>query len=154
MVARELMNADVVSARTDMTVHNLVMLLKTNRISGVPVLDVDDQLVGVVSTSDIIMTDDAFGDAPGGESDYHTQLATVGVEDLDAVEVDETGNTLVSDIMSVGVIAAAVDAPVQELADLMYSHHIHRVVITDGGRLAGIVGTMDILKAVIDGKLS
>jgi CBS domain-containing protein len=36
----------------------------------------------------------------------------------------------------------------------MYSHRIHRVIIVDGDRLAGIVSTMDVLKAVMEKRIS
>jgi CBS domain-containing protein len=41
-----------------------------------------------------------------------------------------------------------------ELAGIMYSHRIHRVIIVKGDRLSGIVSTTDILKAVIEKKIS
>ncbi|MFH1569058.1 MAG: CBS domain-containing protein [Gemmatimonadota bacterium] len=149
--AGDIMNADVVVARDTMTVHQLALLLQSNQVSGVPVLDAGDRLVGVVSASDIILTDEAFGQEPLLESDYHSQVSDQDAAELDGLDVSDRGDALVRDIMSTSVITAEATAPVAHLAELMYTHHIHRIIIVDRGELAGIVSTMDILKAVMDG---
>ena len=87
--AKDIMNADVVVARDAMSVHQLAILLETNQVSGVPVLDTDDKLVGVVSTSDILLTDEAFGEGIVLDSDYHSQLTTEGAWDLDEFDAEK-----------------------------------------------------------------
>lgn len=149
--ARDIMNEDVVSARDDMTIQQLILLLKSNRITGVPVLDETGALVGVVSESDILLRDAAFGDAVGMDSDFHTHLAADASDDLDGLDL---GDALIRDIMSKTAITAESDAPIAELAEIMVTNRIHRVIIVRGGILEGIVSTMDILKAVMEGKIS
>jgi len=152
--AKDIMNADVVVARDEMSVHQLAILLETNQVSGVPVLGADDRLVGVVSTSDILLTDEAFGDDVVLDSDYHSQLTTEGAWDLDDFDAEKQGDVMVRDIMSSTVITASSSTPIAELAEIMYSRHVHRVVIVDDDRLAGIVSTLDILKVVKEGTVS
>ena len=152
--AKDIMNVDVVVARDAMSVHQLAILLETNQVSGVPVLGVDDKLVGVVSTSDILLTDEAFSEGVVLDSDYHSQLTTEGAWDLDDFDAEKQADIMVRDIMSPAIITAQSTAPIAELAEIMYSKHIHRVVILEDGRLVGIVSTLDILKAVMEGKVS
>jgi len=143
------MNEDVVSARDDMTIRQLIFLLKSNLITGVPVLDKAGLLVGVVSESDT-----AFGDAVAMDSDFHTHLAADTSGDLDGLDLAELGEAHVRDIMSKTAITAESDTPIASLAEIMVTHRIHRVIIVQGSALRGIVSTMDILRAVKDGKIS
>lgn len=153
MIASDIMNADVVSARDSMTVHQLAIVLETNQVSGVPVLDDAGSLVGVVSSSDVILTDEAFEGDPVLDSDFHTQLNDAGGDELGGYDTAGNTDTLVRDIMSTTVITAESTASIAKLAEIMYHHHIHRVVILDDRRLVGIVSTMDILRAVMEGQV-
>jgi len=154
LTARDIMNTDVVTARDGMTVHQLAIVLETNQVSGVPVLDEADGLVGVVSASDIILTDEAFEGGPVLDSDYHSQLSDKGTEELSGYDAEGQQDTLVRDIMSTSVVTAEVDAPISQLAEIMYTRHIHRVIILEQQQLAGIVSTMDILRAVMEGEVA
>ena len=152
--ARDIMNEDVVSARDDMTIRQLILLLKSNRITGVPVLDKAGLLVGVVSESDILLRDAAFGDVVAMDSDFHTHMAGDTSGDLDGLDLDDFGETRIRDIMSKTVITAEWDTPIAELAAIMVTNRIHRVIILQAAALKAIVSTMDILKAVMEGKIS
>jgi CBS domain-containing protein len=56
--------------------------------------------------------------------------------------------------MSRSVISAEARVAVAEVAELMRTHRIHRVVIVEEGKLRGLVSTMDIIGVVAEGKLS
>ena len=58
LTAHDIMNPDVVTARHDLSLHQLVLLLQTNAITGLPVLDGEGELVGVVSTRDLVRVED------------------------------------------------------------------------------------------------
>ena len=75
---------------------------------------------------------------------------------MDALEEweDDGRHKIVADIMSTNVIAAGPDTPVSDLAEQMVSHDIHRVVIREDLALIGIVSSLDILRAVSQGRLS
>lgn len=146
------MNPDVVTARQDMTLSQLVLLLQTNAVTGLPVLDGSGALVGVVSTSDLMRTDDAFDEQVPSNSHYHARTSG-SVHEL-ADWQDDGHDKMVADIMSTHIISAAPDTPVRDLAEQMVSHDIHRVVILDGQKLVGIVSSLDILRAVSQGRLS
>ncbi len=52
------------------------------------------------------------------------------------------------------LIAVASDQPVREVAQTMVSRGVHRVLVTAGRRLLGIVTTLDLVRAIADGRLS
>jgi len=150
--AKDLMNQDVICAREDMTIVQFVQLLQTHQIRGAPVIDADRTLIGVVSITDVILKDEVFGESLAIESDYHAHSEIRGFEGWEEFGVDELDDLWVRDIMSPVVKTVQSSASLEEVAEIMYSHHIHRVIIVDDGYLAGIVTTMDILKAVMERK--
>ena len=150
LTAHDIMNPDVVTARHDLSLHQLVLLLQTNAITGLPVLDGEGELVGVVSTRDLVRVEDE--QAEEERSHYHARTSG-SISELDEWQ-DDGRDLTVGDIMSVHVVSAGPNTSVKELAATMVDHDIHRVVILDGSTLDGIVGSLDILRAVSLGRLS
>lgn len=153
LTAKDLMNPDVVSAREDMTVHQLMILLETNHITGVPVLDGSGALVGVVSASDIVIADEDLEDHDPPESAFHHCAQDAAAESQMPPPAEGVGDLRVGRIMSRRVVTATPDTPVRQLAGTMHRRHIHRVIIVDDRRVAGIVSSLDILRAVGEGLL-
>lgn len=151
LTARDLMTSPVICARESMTIGELTELLRTRQISGVPVVDDQNRLVGVISITDLIALSAEFP-AEGSlrESDFHTSpamdnLAATG----DLLEPDAAlSDYPVSAFMSRRVITTSEDTPLGEVAGLLLSHRIHRLIIVRGEEIAGIVTVRDLLRAV------
>lgn len=154
VLAKDIMTTDVICGRDDITVQELVHLLRQHRITGVPVLSSAGALVGVVSTTDIILHDEDFGDGPVMSSDYHRQLEVHDNSFWDEFALHDVEHLKVKEIMSPEVWTAGLDTPVDELVRILYDHRIHRLIIIDEHGIVGIVSTMDIFKAVMNQKLS
>jgi CBS domain-containing protein len=147
--AADIMQRKVISVQEDLSIADLVELLYDHRISGVPVVGETGALVGVISATDVLLGDMVLGQAPVLESDYHTHLE-VHADSWEELRIEPEDDRRVRDLMSTGVITAQPDTPVEELAKIMYINRIHRLIILEGEGLAGIVTTMDILKAVME----
>ena len=152
--ARDIMNPDVVTARHNLLLPQLVLLLQTNAVTGLPVLDDEGSLVGVVSASDLLSVQEASSEDRQalGASHYHARTSG-SMDSLDDWQ-DDGRHKRVAGIMSTNVISASGDTTVSDLAEQMVSHDIHRVVICDGSDLIGIVSSLDILRAVSKGRIS
>ena len=151
--AADIMERAVISVQQELSIADLVELLYDHRISGVPVVGEAGALVGVISATDVLLGDMVLGQAPVLESDYHTHLE-VHTNSWEVLRTDPEDNRQVRDLMSTGVITARPDTPIEELAQIMHTNRIHRLIILEGELLAGIVTTMDILKAVMEKKVS
>lgn len=152
-VARDVMTRNVITIKESGTIADLVRIICENKISGIPVVDDRGWLAGIVSKTDLI----AF--------ELEKQFDRVCQVDLQSLfmsmgEADPTGNSeqsvdsvpgtiTVGSIMKRGVITAGLDTSLVEIADLMLKNHIHRVVITEGGVIAGIVTSMDLLRLIV-----
>ena len=148
--ASEIMNAPAITAHQDCTVGDLMKLLDENSITGVPVVDDDGTLVGVVSITDLLalgVNDEAEGEL---ESDFHTSPAMDGLSRSSGFLVPDSDmlDRTVRTIMSQNAITATLDAAVGDLADTMVTHNVHRIIIVKGDKPKGIVSVKDILHAL------
>ena len=146
MIASDIMRKDVVTVRDTATVKELARLLVERRISGAPVVDASGKLVGVVSQTDLVRgvrEDPQPHEVPAYHADLDRWLGRRGYQ------VEAPDFKLVREVMTPGVIAADVKTPVIELAKTMARKHIHRLIITEKKKIAGIVTSMDILQAFV-----
>ena len=153
-VARDVMTVKVITVQESDSVAELVRLICENKISGIPVVDERGWLVGIVSKTDLI----AFELEKQFDHVCQVDLTSVfrSMGEPDPVEVRETPAGNVPDSLSVGtimkrnVITAGPETTLVEIAELMRTNRIHRVVITEGGVIVGIVTSMDLLRLVVE----
>jgi CBS domain-containing protein len=151
LTAKDVMNTPVLTVRVDLTVRELAAFLVENQISGAPVIDHDGRLVGVVSVTDV-----AQGDAERPDlADDRSGLAVRGwegrmnAEDIRALHI-ESDDLLVRDIMTPTVYTVPEETPVVRIARTMVAGRIHRVLVTRGGRVVGIVTSLDLVRLLAD----
>ena len=152
--AREIMTADVLTVRSDWPVEYLAEFLIENDISGAPVVVDGGMLVGVVSLKDIVRHDslpyrEARTAIPQPHT-YYVEHVEMGLSEEDVVSFrwGAASGAEVRDIMTPAVFSVGEDAPLGEVADTMVRGRIHRVFVTHGGRLVGIITALDMLKVI------
>ncbi len=151
----EYMTADVVTATPSMTLKQVDQLLLKNGITGMPVVD-DGMLVGVVSQSDIVRTIyDEQLHAQRVSDIYQSPfpIPIAAIEELSSQNrkiSDHIVSTTVKEVMSPVPVTVEVDTAISEVARLMVTERIHRVLVTDRGRLVGIVSALDLVNAMVD----
>jgi CBS domain-containing protein len=146
--AKDIMNTDVITVRDDMTVEELAKFLTEREILGAPVVDSEGEVVGVVSCTDI-----AQNAVQGNKAkiDFFGQ----GWEDkIDPEEIQdlaiENESLPVREIMTPTIYTVPEETPLSEIAKAMVAGRIHRLLITRGTQLVGIVTTLDMLKIFFD----
>jgi len=141
MHARELMSTPVVVVPPEASVKEVAERMVANRVSGVPVVDRSDRLVGIISESDLVSKLEYGEKGQGllGLLDYlaHTAGADRKLHAKTAAE-----------LMTPLIITAAPEASMRELIHLM-SHAVNRIPIVESGRVIGIVTRADILRTLI-----
>ncbi len=146
--ASDIMTTKVITVHPDTSVLELADILFTNRINGVPVVDNDGRLVGIVSQTDLI------------DQARKLHIPTI-ITILDAVivlkterqmekEIRRISGTKVADIYTKKVVTVTEDTPVDEIATIMSQKRIHSIPVMHGDKLVGIVGKSDILRALSD----
>ncbi len=153
-VARDVMTQNVITMKESDTVADLVRIICENKISGIPVVDDRGWLAGIVSKTDLIAFELEKQFDRVCQVDLKLLFRSMGEADP-TVNIEQPvdsvpGTITVGSIMKRGVITAGPDTPLVEIADLMRKNRIHRVVITEGGVIAGIVTSMDLLRLIVE----
>jgi CBS domain-containing protein len=148
ITASDLMNPEVLTVQTDMTVRELASFLIDNEISGAPVADGEGRLVGVVSLTDVAAV--ATGEERPGE-EGSSFFGPAWEEALDEEDVEDLplDGLRVADIMTPRVYTVKEDATVSEIANLMLKGHLHRLLVTREDRAVGIITTSDLLGLLV-----
>lgn len=138
------MNPEVLRVRSDMTLRAAASFLLDREISGAPVEDESGTIVGVISLSDVAAVvagrSTALAAAEGPEEEEDPLEETLA-GDLET----ESERLLTRDVMTVGVEAVPEYASVQEVAEKLLKGHVHRLLVTRGAEVVGILSTSDLL---------
>lgn len=144
MAVSNIMTRKLITVTADTAIEDISKLIIANRISGVPVVDSDNRVVGMVTQSDIIFRQ--IHNEPTFAAT--TEDLVLLKEGMKAEKRLGAGNTA-KDIMTSPVITAHENDSIREVVELITKEKIKRVVIVDEeGRLVGIVSKMDIVKAL------
>jgi CBS domain-containing protein len=144
MLVKDLMKEDVVSVGAETPLSEVAALFQQRCISGAPVVDEEGVVLGVISQTDLML---ARRTEPQLAARYHVEP-----EPLDgelSVTATEVERATAESVMTPGAIAVDEKTSVSAVAEAMIERHIHRMLVTRDGKLAGIVTTMDLLRALV-----
>jgi CBS-domain-containing membrane protein len=137
---QDVMAADAVTATTSTAFKDLAETLVRRRLSGLPVLSRQGQVVGVVCESDLLMKEEAQRD-PGARPPGRPRRR--------ALRAKAAGDTA-GDVMTTRPVTVRPDTTVAEAARLMDRHHASCLpVIGEDGKLAGTVSRRDLLRVFL-----
>jgi CBS domain-containing protein len=143
MKAGDIMNRDVVSVRPETPVGEIAEMLLEHGISAVPVLDAAGGILGIVSEDDLIRRHDM-----GTERRRPWWLALFADSATLASEYARSRGRTAADVMVRDVICVTEDTPAGDIANLLETHHIKRVLVAEQNKVIGIVSRANILQAL------
>lgn len=144
MKARDIMAKPVLTVKPSTSVSELARLLIDKRISGLPVVDDHDSLVGIVSETDLLHRAET-----GTEQRRKWWVQMLMDGDTLARDFVKTHGTRTSDIMSPFVITVAAEADLAQVAQTLDTNNIKRVPVMEGDKLVGIITRGDLVRALI-----
>ncbi len=146
------MTRDVLAVRPDVGLEALTDALLERGYGGAPVVDRDGRPIGVVSRTDVLEHRLAAGDT--GEAmakGAHVSRGQYRVELGPGIHAEPPPDDSVADAMTRAALTLPENAPIARAAALMAGRGIHRaIVVSDDGKLSGIVTTSDIVRWVAE----
>jgi CBS domain-containing protein len=133
MRVSDLMQADVQTVVPDAVVQDAAALLADSHISALPVVDGIGRMLGVISRTDILASEEEADDEAARQTLFE--------------------GTVVRDLMTSPALTIAPEADVKEAAQQMLHTGVHRLFVTAGDRVVGVLSTTDIVRAVATGRL-
>ncbi len=144
MRAKDVMKRQVVFVEVDDVLEKVVSVLMQNHVSGVPVVDKNNQLVGIVTEKDLMTK--KMGLNISSYMEFVTSILLVDGKKLLAVSQENVLAMTAGDIMSTPVYSVRQEATIEEIVSLMMNRHINRIpVIDQKNKLVGIIGRNDLL---------
>ncbi len=141
-VAREIMSSPVITVSPDTPFRNIVAMMLQHGISGLPVVDEDGRLLGIVTEADLLLKEEEPHAQPALIPWHGSSLRLERI--LDRHRKFE--GMMAGDLMTENVVTATEETSAHQLAHLMLAREINRIPILHDGRIVGIVTRADILK--------
>ena len=133
MKVRDLMQREVKTVHPDDSLNDVVVTLTDSHISAVPVVDGSGHMVGVISSTDLLTSEAEARDAVEREALFEQMI--------------------VRDIMTRRPLTVSPDADVREAAQQMLYAEVHRLFVTEGDRVIGVISTTDVVRAVANSQV-
>ena len=124
MNVRDLMQTDVQAIRPDQLLPEAVAMLAEAHVTALAVVNPDETLVGVLSTSDVLMAQSESEDGP---------------ESWELVSV--------RDAMTTPALTIEPDVPIDAAAQHLLYADVHRLFVQSAGRVIGVISQTDIVRA-------
>jgi CBS domain-containing protein len=144
----EIMDRDPVTVSPSTDVSTLIRLLQEHELPGVPVVDRDGTLVGIVTENDLVLR----GDDSSLHLPHYLELfgGIVFLEPLQHLEdkLRKAFATNVEEMMTADVDTLTTDASVHDAAQMISRTGHNRIPVVDGTKLVGVVTRVDALDAL------
>lgn len=145
LVARDIMRRQVVKATLQMSLKEVANLLFKHRISGVPVVNAEEEVVGEVTEKELIKAA-----IPNYSRLVDNARAHLEVDPFETL-IQKEDKITARDLMASKFVTRSEETPVVELAALMLLNNVRRVEIVRDHKLVGIVVRSDIVGKIIRG---
>jgi CBS domain-containing protein len=138
------MFSPAVTAPPDASILDVVQLMLDNRISAVPIVDDDGQLVGLVSEGDLLRRVEI-----GTEAHRSWWLSAFRGVASPAEDFIKSQCMNASEVMTKQMVTAREDTPLWQIAEILEKKKFKRVPVVRDGRVVGIVSRANLLQALM-----
>jgi CBS domain-containing protein len=143
MKVSDIMTRKVVSVSPEASIVDAIQLMLKKHISGLPVIDQDGRLVGIVSEGDFLRRPET-----GTERKPSVWLnAFFGPSEFAEAYVRSHGSKVL-EVMSANPITVDERMPLDQVVHLMETHHVKRLPVVRRGKVVGIVTRADLMLAL------
>lgn len=141
MHAHEIMTSKVHTVGPGASIFEIAKLMTDERIGGLPVVDPDGNMIGIVSETDLLHRVET-----DTERKRKWWLAPFIDSDTRARDYVKSHGLKAADVMSRYVISVGKDTKLSEVADVLEANNIKRVPVLDYGKLVGMITRGDLVR--------
>jgi CBS domain-containing protein len=144
MTIRDVMTAPALTVRPDMPLKDVARLLIDSDVSGVPVVDEQGAVLGVVSEGDFLVKEQ------GPQALRHRRLARLlGESEATQRQIGKLAARTAGEAMTAPAITMEPSRSIQDAAAVMTERRVNRLPVVESGRLIGIVTRADLVRAYL-----
>jgi len=142
MKAKDIMTYPVITVTADTPLRDAVRLMLERRVSGLPVVDREGNLVGIVTEADLLLKETS----PRPAAPVVDWIGRwLWLERWVSAHRKAEGRT-VGEVMTHNVVTAEEDTTIHTLASMMMRFQVNRLPVVRGRKVVGIVTRADILR--------
>lgn len=150
---KDFINKDLLTAYEGWSIKKLSSFFVKHKVSGAPVIAADDELVGVVTQSDIVR----FESREPSEREMKKLVqqycgpfgGTIDPAEIRRMQGKANEYCTVNSIMTPSVISTDVNTSLEKACHTIIKMGIHRLFVTEKGILIGVISAMDLLKLLV-----
>ena len=142
VVVRDVMTADPVTVEPTATVKDIAHVMLARDIRCVPVVDIGEQLIGVVSEADLISREGY----PTVRSHHLAGIIDAAVAEHRHHWTGRAEGLTAGEIMTTDIVSCAPSEPVAVVTRRMLRHDVRTLPVVQDGRLVGVVSRHDVLR--------
>ena len=125
----------------------LAEILYKNRINGVPVVDDEGLLIGIICESDLVRKDKKLH-IPTVVALFDAVFYLESSKNIEK-EIKQINATTVEELFSREVVTVDEKTPIDEIATIMTQKKIYTIPVMDGNRMVGVIGKGDVIRTLI-----
>ena len=145
--ASDIMTTDVITVTKDTNLQDLAKILYENHINGVPVVDDDGRLIGIICESDLIRKNKKLH-IPTVVTIFDAVFYLESPKKLEK-EIERINATKVEDLYTKEVFTIDEKTEIDEIATFMTQKKVYTIPVVDGDRLVGIIGKADLIRTLV-----
>ena len=145
--ASDIMTTEVITVKKETPLKELAEILYKNRINGVPVVDDEGFLIGIICESDLVRKDKKLH-IPTVVALFDAVFYLESSKNIEK-EIRQINATTVEELFSRKVVTVDEKTPIDEIATIMTQKKIYTIPVMDGKRMVGIIGKGDVIRTLL-----
>jgi len=145
--AKDIMTRDVITVTPETGVTVIARLLLEKHLNGVPVVNPNGDLVGMICQSDLIVEQEKLP-IPSVFTILDTFIPIYAPGKTEK-EVQKIAAIKASDAMTSNPVTVGPEVGLDEIASIMVNKNVHTIPVIEDGKLVGIIGKEDILRTLV-----
>ena len=150
---KELMSRDILTVYEGWSIKRLAGFFVKHHISGAPVIAADDELVGVVAQYDVVCFESKTPSEREMKQLVQFYCGPYGGElsegDLKHLKEKASEYCTVNSIMTPEVVSIDISLSASSACEQLVKRDLHRLFVTEAGKLVGVVSAMDFLRRMV-----
>ena len=144
--ASDIMTTEVLTVKKETSLKELANILYKHHINGVPVVDDNGSLIGIICESDLIRKDKKLH-IPTVVTLFDAVIYLESPKNIEK-EFQRVSATTVEDLYTRKPVTVDEKTPIDEIATIMTQKKIYTIPVMDGDRIVGIIGKADLLRTI------
>jgi CBS domain-containing protein len=146
--AKDIMAREIITISPEARTLDAARILLEKRINGLPVVNADGRLVGILCQSDLVAQQKRLS-LPSFFNLLDGLIPLASAKTWEQ-EIQRIGANTVAQAMTADPVTVSPDTSLDEIASLMVDRKLHTLPVVKDGKLVGIVGKEDILRTLLN----